>query len=439
MAEPLRLLFDASILGASSVMPRGRTGIFRATENIMAQCASDPDVSMRVWSGQYSYLTRCYLDRHHPAAARDYPVGHQGCTDRVFSILSRRHDLTEIRFRDSITDLVLKTGKLALLMAERQLCALDFRQLARECDIVLYPAYHFYPFAARAPRRVAAVHCIYDMTPVKFPEFFQLPDRLLFRHCLRRIRGDRDLIVVNSHSTKRDIGRYLEIDPSRVHVVPLAASDMFRPCTDPGQLAVVRSKYRIPAGQYFLGLATLEPRKNIDGLIRAFAAIADLPTNRAVNLVLVGTAGWKYSGIYDELHRHPQLAQRIVFAGFVPDQDLAPLYSGAAAFVYPSRYEGFGLPLLEAMQCGVPVISSDSSSLPEVVGSAGPLVAPDDTDGFAREMQAVLDNPAHRRRMAAAALERAKHFSWERTWDELKGVCRVAAERSRCEGGATAA
>ena len=174
----------------------------------------------------------------------------------------------------------------------------------------------------------------------------------------------------------------------------------------------VQLKYGIPRGPYILSLGTLEPRKNIVHLIRSFAQLVAQENLPDLSLVLAGAAGWDYGSIFEELTRYPQLKQRIIFTGYVADEDLSPLYSGALVFVYPSFYEGFGLPPLEAMQCGTPVITSNTSSLPEVVGGAGIMLNPSDHEGLCQQMLAIYRSSALREELSARSLEQARKFSW---------------------------
>ncbi|MDZ7295973.1 MAG: glycosyltransferase family 4 protein, partial [candidate division KSB1 bacterium] len=167
---------------------------------------------------------------------------------------------------------------------------------------------------------------------------------------------------------------------------------------------------------YVLSVGTLQPRKNYVRLIRAFTQLTNQPTNQ---LVIVGGRGWLYEETLAEAEKYPD---RVRILGFVDDDDLPALYRNAALFVFPSLYEGFGLPVLEAMACGVPVVCSNASSLPEVAGYAALLVDPLDTDGLAAAMARVLEDPDLRRGMIARGLDQAARFTWERAAWQLAGA-----------------
>ena len=227
-----------------------------------------------------------------------------------------------------------------------------------------------------------------------------------------------DFVFAISQSTKNDLCNYSNIDPSRVYVTHLAAADNFRPCGDRARIDGVRRQYGIPDAPYALSLCTLEPRKNIEATIRSFSRLVKQQNIDDLNLVLVGARGWKFDEIFNELDRSLVEKERVFLTNYVPDEDLSPLYSGSMMFVYPSLYEGFGLPPLEAMQCGVPVITSNTSSLPEVVGDAGIMVNPEDEDAISQAMLELYQSDELREDLSGRSLDRAAGFSWKKCADE---------------------
>ncbi len=269
------------------------------------------------------------------------------------------------------------------------------------------------PDIVRQYPKLAVVQTVYDMIPFLLPETMTVGYREYYADILRRIRPE-DRVITISQSAKTDFCGYAGLAEDRVHVIPLAANDeLFQPCQNTGNIDALRVRYGIPEGPYLLSVCTFEPRKNLGHVIRAFVELLNShPGLDDLSLVLAGGNGWMFEPLLAELAGTAVPRGRIITTGYVPDDDLAPLYSGALAFLYLSRYEGFGLPPLEAMQCATPVITSNTSSLPEVVGDAGILLSPDDQDGLC---QAILDFYAHPSQRAAAAqrsLERAKEFSW---------------------------
>jgi glycosyltransferase involved in cell wall biosynthesis len=215
---------------------------------------------------------------------------------------------------------------------------------------------------------------------------------------------------------KDDFCELTRMSPYRVFVTPFAAAPgIFRPEPDAARITAVLDKHGIARRPYLLSLCTLEPRKNLPRLVRAFSALVEEERWRDLRLVLVGPADWKNDALFASLDERPVLRERVILPGFVPDGDLSALYSGARAFVFPSLYEGFGLPALEAMQCGVPVIASRTSAVPEVVGEAALTVDPADEGALSDAMRVVLSDTALAAELARLGLERSKQFTWDRT------------------------
>ncbi|GAB4257089.1 MAG: glycosyltransferase family 1 protein [Deferrisomatales bacterium] len=256
-------------------------------------------------------------------------------------------------------------------------------------------------------RRLAFVH---DLIPLLYPDYFRRRSHWHFRLTRRTNLGAFHGFVVNSEATGRDLQRAYGVDRRAVTVAPLGRDERFAPVADPELRARVRARYGLP-GAYLLAAGTLEPRKNLDGLVEAYARCA---AARELPLVIVGKKGWMYERVFAAVARHG-LDDRVLFPGYVADEDLPAVYAQARVFVYPSFYEGFGLPVLEAMACGVPVVTSTTSSLPEVAGDGALLVDPRDVGGLARALDALVGDPARAARLARAGRERAARFTWAET------------------------
>ncbi|MFN7928696.1 MAG: glycosyltransferase family 1 protein [Blastocatellia bacterium] len=227
-----------------------------------------------------------------------------------------------------------------------------------------------------------------------------------------------DLIIAPSEATKREIEHYLHIPSDRIRVVYEAAREKMQPLP-PAACEAVLQKHGIDR-PYLLYTGTIEPRKNLLKLIRAYSEIVHTTEHHPM-LVLCGGRGWMDEEVF-ELVAELKLQRLVKFTGYVDDEDLPALYSACEVFVYPSLYEGFGLPPLEAMACGAPVVTSDTSSLPEVVGKAGLLVNPHEALELAQVLVNLLDDENQRRHFRHAGLERAKLFSWERAAHETQAV-----------------
>lgn len=229
-------------------------------------------------------------------------------------------------------------------------------------------------------------------------------------------------VVADSHATARDLTELYGVPASRITVIHSGVDARFRPCVDPAEAvaesAALRAKYGIGSAPFVLTVGTLQRRKNHLGLVRAFARLA---ARTDLDLVISGGKGWLYDEVLAEV-RALGLERRVRFTGFTAEQDLPALYRAARVFAFPSFYEGFGLPLLEAMASGVPVVSSDASSLPEVAGDVALLANPRDGDAIAAALQRALDDEPWRASAIVRGIARAKEFTWERAGRQLLAV-----------------
>ncbi len=273
-------------------------------------------------------------------------------------------------------------------------------------DLLFVPA-HVLPIV-HPHRSVVTVH---DLGYLYYPQAHRLLDRLYLDLSTRYNARVSTHLIADSLATKRDLIERYGTEPDKITVVyPGYDETTFQPVRDEEAIRVVKAEYGI-AGDYVLFVGTLQPRKNLTRLIEAFAdlrfAICDL------RLVIAGKKGWLYEQIFQQVEQLG-LRGRVVFTGYVPEGDLPALLSGASLFVFPSLYEGFGLPVLEAMACGTPVVCSNVSSLPEVAGDAALLVDPLDVEGLAVAMGRVLGDEELRAELIERGFEQARKFSWER-------------------------
>jgi len=250
----------------------------------------------------------------------------------------------------------------------------------------------------------------FDMTSWLLPRLFTLKHRLFYAGVVPSLAGKASHLIAISENSARDMVKIFGIPRERIDVVYGAAEDIFKPVKDRTLVDKIKMKYNI-SSDYILYVGILEPRKNLPLLIRAFNWMVK-DKNAKHRLVIAGRKGWGWKDIF-RLVRKKGLEDKVVFTDYVEEKDLVPLYNGASVFVYPSLYEGFGLPPLEAMACGAPVVSSDVSSLPEVVGDAGILVNPYEKEELAKSIYEVINNPELKKKMISKGIERAKKFSWQ--------------------------
>jgi glycosyltransferase involved in cell wall biosynthesis len=269
------------------------------------------------------------------------------------------------------------------------------------------------------------VMTIHDLSVLLYPEThekrFVRRSRLLLPHMSRRAT----MIVTPSESVRREVCEHLRGAPERVVAVPEAARRLFHPIRLEQTLAT-RERFGVE-DEFLLYVGTIEPRKNLLTLVRAFDRLLRT-TRHGPQLVIAGKKGWLTDDLYAYI-KNSEAATRILFTGYVTDEELRALYSSCRAFVYPSLYEGFGLPPLEAMACGAPVIASDIASIREAVGKAARLVDPKDVDALARSIVRLLEDDKERQHLSAAGLKRAAKFTWERTARSIREVYEEAIQR----------
>jgi glycosyltransferase involved in cell wall biosynthesis len=258
---------------------------------------------------------------------------------------------------------------------------------------------------------VATVH---DLSFEHIPETFKLRSRVQLKLTVRATVRRAAHVIAPSEFTRRDLVETYGLDPARVTAIPLAVAPHFRPVEDAAEVGRVRRRYGIE-GEYVLAVGSIQPRKNLGRLVRAYSALrrargrSNLP-----QLVLVGKKAWLYGETLKAVEEEG-LAGSVVLTGYVLEGDLPALYTGALCFAYPSFYEGFGLPPLEAMSCGTPVLTGDRTSLPEVVGDAGLTVDPFDTEALASALARLIDDDALRASLRERGLRRARGFDWRET------------------------
>lgn len=453
MSRLVNVLYDISILGRAHLDARSRTGIFRVVESVFSELIECQDISLLPTSlhgtgGFWDYYaSQLYLrDINHIKALESF-VDFYG---KPIPLYTLRTWAQQYLIKDSQKHRSLVSRGLRYFIANacklfdvgfgvnhvgapKQRCG----NTTISFDLNSVDVYHS-PFLSLPDQRrlsvsIPRIITIYDLIPIKFPDLFTQSQLDLFRRSLHSINVNRDWVICISENTKRDLLGFFQgkLEPSKVVVTPLAASKSFFHVKDIYLIRDTLINHGIsPNRPYVLSLCTLEPRKNLTTVIRAFGNLVKQHLDLNLNLVLVGIQGWKNRSIFEEISKDPTLKSRIFFTGFVPDQDLSAIYSGATCFVYPSLYEGFGLPPLEAMQCGVPVITSNVSSLPEVVGDAGITVNPKDEDGLCQAIYRVVSDPSLGASLAAKSLERAQQFSWSRCAEQtIELYTTIAAAR----------
>jgi glycosyltransferase involved in cell wall biosynthesis len=276
--------------------------------------------------------------------------------------------------------------------------------------------------------RARSVFTLHDIAYMVVPEYHLPRNRIYLRMMMPRFLRRADRIIAVSEYTRRDALRaYPSLAPEKFVVIPEGVEPRFRPDVDPDLVAGVRDRYSLPQ-RFILTVGTIEPRKNHTTLVEAFATVRT--HHPEVGLVIAGGRGWLSDRFFDRV-RALGLDDQVVFTGHVADEEMPALFKAAEVFAFPSEFEGFGLPPLEAMACGVPVVSSDAASLPEVLGDAGMSIAPRDVAGWVQVLDRLLNDAPLRASFAARGLERARLFSWDTAAERTSEVYRSVMAGAR--------
>ena len=321
------------------------------------------------------------------------------------------------RFRQAtlVTPFDGRSTNLAKLWFEQVAVPRATRRLGLD---VLHVPYWGSPLRPTTPTVVTA----HDIIPLLLPAY---RGGALVRAYTRLVAAAArrvDFVLTDSVASQQDIVRHLGIPACRVRAIHLAADDRFRPLTDPASLAALRQRYSLP-GRYLLYLGGFDRRKNVPLLVQAFGQL--LSGQGEARLIVAGRLPGKDTALFPDpqrIVRQLDIEEAVRFIGWVPDEDKPALYAGAVAFVFPSRYEGFGLPPLEAMACGTPAIGCAAASLPEVIGDGGLLVAPGDINGLAKAMSRLWNDADLRATLRQRALAHAARFRWTKAARETLQV-----------------
>jgi glycosyltransferase involved in cell wall biosynthesis len=277
--------------------------------------------------------------------------------------------------------------------------------------------FHSPNFILPPTSRAKTLLTVHDLSFIRHPQGAVESLRTWLMKVVPRSIARADHILADSQSTKQDLTEIFEVDPAMITVVGAGVEERFEPVTDQAILETVRQRYHLPR-KFVLSLGTLEPRKNFTGLIEAYQ---QSPVQETHHLVIAGGKGWLYDDIFSKAGTSP-VADRIHLTGFVADDDLPALYSLADIFAYPSHYEGFGIPVIEAMACGTPVVCANNSCLPEVAGPAALQITATDTVALAEALHRLATNDPLRRQAVDQGFLQARKFSWTAAAQRLLAV-----------------
>ncbi|WP_167880654.1 glycosyltransferase family 4 protein [Leptospira congkakensis] len=426
----MKIIFDISVLGWSIRDEKAKTGIFRVIENLLIQFLKDKNLELYLSAihGNYSDVSE-YIKKANLGVVSNqliFPKGKSPKRDSIFQRLNAiEYNLDKINpsFYDRIQLFVFRFFRffadiLFGLNRYKKSIPSEFRtkEFIFHSPFLPVPSY-------LACSELHTVVSIYDLIPVLYPEYFMGNNNHLIQKLVKYLNSKTNIITISNHS-RNDIIKVIPDSARRTHVSYLAANNIFTKKLFDGYMNEVLDKYRLVPDRYIVSVSTFEPRKNLGIIIEAFLNLNNSADD--IQLVLIGTEGWGPS--FEETKRRfgEKFNSKVRFLGFIPDNELAFIYSGALFFVYMSLYEGFGLPPLEAMQCGLPVISSNSSSLPEVIGAAGMLIDPMDKASLKEKMELLISDSDLRKSLASLSLKQSSKFTWESTVNCVKEIyCQI--------------
>ena len=413
----MKVIFDISSVGDN---PKTRTGVARTAwtlADLLHQKLGDNLSFSATGSIEASLQTERLLDAHpHLHSAID-PVSH--LARNINQLTNQISTNRSSNFIEKIQQLTLFNTSRLLNITRKPI---DPKILA-EADI-FHSSYPRIPTQVRKALPDRHIQTVYDLTPLILDEKYFLPgQRGINQRMIDTIQPD-DWVTTISNSARNDLlNRRPYLNPDRVITVYLAAaSALFYPVSDLAIIEAIKQKYQIPQGDYFLSLHSLAPHKNMEHLISCFRQVIEQEKAKDLHLIICGGNKNSLASLMQSNQLTSMDLKNIHFTGFIDDCDLAAIYSGAIGFIFPSLYEGFGLPLLEAMQCGCPVISSNTSSMPEVVGEAGFLVSPTDRDILCESIIKLYQNNDLRSKYSRLSIDRSTLFNWEKTVTETLDI-----------------
>jgi len=371
---------------------------------------NEANVSKKVGVQQYAYELLCGM----------YKLQDNKERKRFFTIFLKEEPKPDLPSPNSFWSYRVIPGKNLWVLKN-----LTPRLFWREKVDVFFTPSHYLPPFCRSPM----VFTLHDLGYLKFSEQFKKYDFWQLKYWTAISIIISKYIIVPSESTRKDIVRHYKFSQKKIKVIPHGYDKLrFRPNISRNLVRQVIKKYRIPSS-YILFLSTLKPSKNVEGLLEAYKIFKDRNPSLNVALVIAGKKGWKYSSIFEKVDSL-KLKGEVFFTDFVDEVDKPALLSGARAFILPSFWEGFGIDVLEAMACGVPVIASKVASLPEVGGDAVFYINPYNIEGIAEKIEKVLFLPEKERaQMIKKGLRQAEKFSWEKSVKETIKVLELSANR----------
>ncbi len=417
MEKKINILFDAYILAEADFKDSARSGIFFTALNLLKEFSQNENVNISIYCSnkKFSAKLKKTLDKYFPNNKFN------NLYLEILSPIEKLHSRLTCNYKEKKNPLT-KLGITAASAIKKIVHwkHTDYENLTKDIDIYFSPVYKI-PDEIKNIKSIKKYTILYDITPILYPEYFSIENKkdYWFTNLAKSLNSEDYYFTISEYTRKDFLEHFSQLDPDKVIPTLLACSDNFKP--EKEKTKDVLKKYKLPTDKkYIFSLCTLEPRKN---LIRAVKCFIEFVNKNDIKDMVYILGGGSWDGFIEKMEREisdfEKYKHLILRAGYIDDEDLAPLYSGAEWFVYTSEYEGFGLPPLEAMSCECPVITSNNSSLPEVVGNCGIMIDFDSDEQHIKAYEDYYYNYNFRKENAIKGFKRAKEFSWKKCADTM--------------------
>lgn len=419
MKEKINILFDAITLAENDTKTGNRSGIWFTVYNILKEFANNKNVNIYIYCSKKKFSAKLSktLEKYFPNNNfNNFYINTLGPFEFEHSKLTCEYKET----KNKITKL-----KLFFISVLKKIFAkkTDYKKLTENIDIYFSPAYKI-PDEIENIETIKKFTILYDIIPVLYPKYFADIDieKYWFTHIMRQLNKNDYYFAISEYTRKDFLKHFPQIDKNKIYTTLLACSESFKP--EPEKTKKSLEKYNLPTDKkYIFSLCTLEPRKNLIRAAKCFIKFVE--KNNITDMVFIlGGGHWEgfVEKMEQEIPNFSKYKNLILKAGYIDDEDLAPLYSGAEWFVYTSEYEGFGLPPLEAMSCGCPVITSNRSSIPEVVGDAGIMIDYDSEEQHIQAYEKYYFDKESKKQNSLNGIEQSKKFGWDKCTNKMIAI-----------------
>lgn len=421
----MKILYDIALLGRGHRHMADRTGLFRFAEETLKHLAANKEFDLYFTTSQLNFTeSEAYLAENFPKLVSKLIMPKRYSLGNILLSVTR-WSLGNIGAVKAFSRTIVKIEHHLGFILEYLNIPFTFAPKGYSFDAYFSPKYQI-PNQVMSIKKMKKIIFMHDLLPVIYPQYSPPSSKFLYKHLIKSLSNEM-LILCNSNTTKDDLLRFRpDLSEKLVKVLPLSTSEIFKPTTK--NLKEIKAKYKIPStAKYLLTVSSLNPRKNFPHVIRCFISFIKKYNIADLYLVVTGPKGWDFKDIFKTIDELGSYGEKIILTGFVDEDEMPALYSGALSSICASLYEGFGYPALESMQCGTPAIVSDNSSLAEIVADAGIQISPQDQDALIEAMHKIYSNNRYRNSLAKAAIDRAKIFDAKSFASNLAKLIKIKA------------